>query len=140
IMGLLGAAAVALAGCGAPARAADPAAPVVLELFQSQGCSSCPPANANLNALADQPDVIALSFAVTYWDGLGWKDTFAQDAYTQRQWAYAHSLHHANVFTPQMVVNGRRDLVGVDAGEVRRALGAAGSPSGAHLSFSGGTV
>ncbi|MBW8893100.1 MAG: DUF1223 domain-containing protein, partial [Burkholderiales bacterium] len=56
--------------------------PVVLELFQSQGCSSCPPANANLNAIADRPDVLALSFGVTYWDQLGWKDTFAKPAFT----------------------------------------------------------
>jgi hypothetical protein len=143
IVGWLGAAAVALAGCGVPAkaagptRAADGAHPVVLELFQSQGCSSCPPANANLNALADRPSVIALSFAVTYWDDLGWKDTFARDAFTARQWAYAHGLHHANVFTPQMVVNGRRDIVGVSAGEVDGALKAAGSPAGADLSIAG---
>ena len=61
----------------ASAHAADPTNPTVVELFQSQGCSSCPPANANLNALSERPDVLALSFAVTYWDRLGWKDTFA---------------------------------------------------------------
>nr|QQZ49836.1 DUF1223 domain-containing protein [Phenylobacterium glaciei] len=59
----------------------------VVELFTSQGCSSCPPANANLAKLADRPDVLALSFGVTYWDQLGWKDTFASKAYTDRQWA-----------------------------------------------------
>src|SRR5271169_1698142 len=58
------------------AEATDASHPVVVELFQSQGCSSCPPANANVNALSERPDVLALSFAVTYWDRLGWKDTF----------------------------------------------------------------
>src|SRR5688500_14645620 len=69
-------------------RAAAGSGPIVVELFQSQGCSSCPPANANLNALASRPGVIALSYAVTYWDYLGWKDTFAKAAHTERQRAY----------------------------------------------------
>ena len=77
--------ALGLLAVGAPpAMAADPAHPTVLELFQSLGCSDCPPANANLNAVADRPDVLALSFGVTYWDQLGWKDTFAQPAFTPR--------------------------------------------------------
>lgn len=107
---------VAVAGSNAPmnARAADARHPVVVELFQSQGCSSCPPANANVQAIADRPDVLALSFSVTYWDQLGWKDTFARPAFTARQWDYAHGLGHPNVFTPQVVVNGRKDGVGVD--------------------------
>lgn len=96
------------------AWAADARHPVVVELFQSQGCSSCPPANANVGAIADRPEVLALSFSVTYWDDLGWKDTFATPAYTARQWDYAHGLGHPNVFTPQVVVNGRKDGVGVD--------------------------
>ncbi len=62
---------------------------MVVELFQSQGCSSCPPANANLNLLAQRDNVLALSFAVTYWDQLGWKDTFASPQFTARQWDYA---------------------------------------------------
>ena len=102
-----------------PALAADPAHPTVVELFQSQGCSSCPPANANVSAIATRPDILALSFSVTYWDQLGWKDTFASPAYTARQWDYAHGLHHDNVFTPQVVINGRRDGVGADPGELR---------------------
>ncbi|HWA61493.1 MAG TPA: DUF1223 domain-containing protein, partial [Caulobacteraceae bacterium] len=103
--------AAALAAAGA-ASAADAAHPVVVELFQSQGCSSCPPANANLMSIADRPDVLALSFGVTYWDQLGWKDTFASPQFTARQWDYARALRHDNVFTPQVVVNGRRDGVG----------------------------
>ena len=106
----------------APAMAADPAHPTVLELFQSQGCSDCPPANANLNAVADRPDVLALSFGVTYWDQLGWKDTFAQPAFTARQWDYAHAGGRAQVFTPQMIVNGRGVLVGADRAQVDAAL------------------
>jgi hypothetical protein len=101
----------------APARAADAAHPVVVELFQSQGCSSCPPANANLLTIVDRPDVLALSFGVTYWDELGWKDTFASPKFTARQWDYAHGLGHSQVFTPQVVVNGRKDGVGADPRE-----------------------
>jgi hypothetical protein len=105
-----------------PALAADAAHPEVVELFQSQGCSSCPPANANVSALSERPDVLALSFGVTYWDNLGWKDTFATPAYTARQWDYAHALGHKNVFTPQVMINGRRDGVGVDPAELRALL------------------
>jgi hypothetical protein len=94
------------------ALAADANHPTVVELFQSQGCSSCPPANAVLNSLADRPDVLALSFAVTYWDQLGWKDTFAHQAYTARQWEYSKAGGRSNVSTPQMIVNGRGVLVG----------------------------
>jgi hypothetical protein len=98
------------------------ALPVVIELFQSQGCSSCPPANANLLAIADRPDVLALSFGVTYWDRLGWKDTFARSEYTARQWDYAHAFGHRQVYTPQVVVNGRRDGVGATAADFRRLV------------------
>jgi hypothetical protein len=104
------------------AKAADAAHPIVLELFQSQGCSSCPPANANVTALSDRPDVLALSFQVTYWDQLGWKDTFAKPAFTDRQWAYARALHHDNVYTPQVVVNGRLDTDGIDPGDLSSTI------------------
>jgi len=106
----------------APADAADARHPTVVELFQSQGCSSCPPANANLNAMAGRNDVLALSFAVTYWDQLGWKDTFARPAFTQRQWAYAKAAGRGNVGTPQMIVNGRGALVGGQRQQVQAAL------------------
>lgn len=113
---------------GAPARAAsaDASRPVVLELFQSQGCSSCPPANANINAIADQPGILALSFAVTYWDKLGWKDIFAQPAYTQRQWDYANTSKRGEVYTPQVVINGGRALVGSNRNELAQDIAAAG--------------
>ncbi len=107
--------------------------PVVVELFQSQGCSSCPPANAALNAVADRNDLIALSFAVTYWDRLGWKDIFGDKAYTQRQYDYAHAMHTPNVYTPQVIINGTRAITGSRPGELVRAIAMskplAGGPS-----------
>ena len=103
---------------GPPALAADAAHPVVVELFQSQGCSSCPPANARVLAIAGRPDVLALSWEVTYWDYLGWTDTFGNAAFTQRQYDYARALGHDGVFTPQVVVNGRVDGVGSGPGEL----------------------
>lgn len=117
---LLGVAAVLAAG--ASALAADAQHPAVIELFQSQGCSSCPPANANLITLSQRPDILALSFGVTYWDQLGWKDIFASPQYTARQWDYAHALHHSQVWTPQMVVNGRADVVGADKAEIEALM------------------
>lgn len=104
------------------ASAADAVHPTVIELFQSQGCSSCPPANANLQALAGRADVLALSFAVTYWDDLGWKDTFAQPAFTERQWDYSKAGGRLNVSTPQMIVNGLGVLVGHRKEQVEAAL------------------
>src|SRR5258708_24010071 len=77
----------------APPALADGRNLTVIELFQSQGCSSCPPANANVIALSDRPDLLTLSFGVTYWDKLGWKDTFATPQYTNRQWDYARAFH-----------------------------------------------
>ncbi|WP_238995690.1 DUF1223 domain-containing protein [Sphingomonas solaris] len=114
--------ALLLAACASTASAADADHPVVVELFQSQGCSSCPPANASLNAIAGRADVLALSFAVTYWDQLGWKDGFAQPAFTARQWDYARAGRRPNVATPQMIVNGRGVLVGSDPARVAEAL------------------
>jgi hypothetical protein len=115
------------------AAAADRDHPTVVELFQSQGCSSCPPANANAMALSDRPDLLVLSFGVTYWDQLGWKDTFASPQYTARQWDYARSLRHSEVWTPQVIVNGRADVVGVRRGEledlIRREDRGAGGPA-----------
>jgi hypothetical protein len=103
---------------------------VVVELFQSQGCSSCPPADVVLNALAARPDVIALNFAVTYWDQLGWKDTFAKPAFTARQWDYAHSGGRSNVSTPQMIIGGRTAIVGSRATEVEAVIARAHADQG----------
>lgn len=99
-----------------------PSAPVLVELYQSQGCSSCPPADANVNAIADVPNVIALSFAVTYWDNLGWKDTYAKPAFTKRQWDYAHANHRAGVATPQVWINGKKTIIGNRADELASAI------------------
>jgi hypothetical protein len=138
VRGLAGLAVLAAAPL---ARAADASHPVVVELFQSQGCSSCPPANANLMALSQRPDVLALSFGVTYWDQLGWKDTFASPQYTARQWDYAHALRHDNVFTPQVVVNGRIDGVGVRPGEIEQLIQRADrAASGPSVSLDAGGV
>ena len=114
--------AIALAGAPSVAMAADAAHPEVVELFQSQGCSSCPPANANVLAIADRPGVLTLSWQVTYWDQLGWKDTFGSPAFTARQWDYAHAFHRAEVATPEVVVNGRADIVGSNRGELEDLL------------------
>ena len=110
--------AFALTLFAAPALAADAARPTVVELFQSQGCSSCPPANAALAQYAGRADILALTYAVTYWDRLGWKDTFAQAQFTERQYSYARSLGDSGVYTPEVVVNGRAAGVGAEVSEV----------------------
>ena len=107
-----------------PARAASN--PVVLELFTSQSCSSCPPADALLQQLsAADPDLIALSFHVTYFDTADWKDVFSLQDSTDRQNDYARALHQANVYTPELVVNGVHGVVGSREGEIRGLIGAA---------------
>jgi hypothetical protein len=102
----------------APGRAADSRAPVVVELFTSQGCSSCPPADAFLGELAQRKDVIALAYHVDYWDYIGWKDRYASPAWTDRQKAYAGALELRTLYTPQMVIDGRVDAVGSDRSNV----------------------
>ncbi len=119
-------AAAAIGGCSASAGTR----PVVVELFQSQGCSSCPPANANLSTVADKPGVIALNFSVTYWDDQHWKDTFAQPRFTARQWDYAHAFGRGDVFTPQLVVDGRHDGVGADPGDFAHLVGSGAADGG----------
>lgn len=112
----------------------------VVELFTSQGCSSCPPANANLIKVKDQPGVLALSFNVTYWDYLGWKDTFGRQEFTQRQVSYEPSLGHDGPFTPQVVVNGHADVVGIGQGEIEHLISASGHTKGPSLSLDGGKI
>jgi hypothetical protein len=97
------------------------AAPTVIELFTSQGCSSCPPADALLGEFSKQPNVIALAYHVDYWDDLGWRDRFALAEAVQRQRGYVQRLSESGAFTPQSVVNGRSSLIGSD----RRAIAAA---------------
>jgi hypothetical protein len=108
---------------GAPAGAAE--RPVLVELFTSQGCSSCPPADALLGELARRDDVLALGFHVDYWDRLGWKDPYASAQATGRQRHYARLLDSATIYTPQMVVDGRTDVVGSERDAVLQAIATA---------------
>lgn len=109
-----------------PAHAGD--RPVLVELFTSQGCSSCPPADAFLHKLADRDDVIALALHVDYWDYIGWKDSFASPEHTKRQRAYAKADGRRMVYTPQMVIGGTDSVVGnrpmdvIDVIDEHRAL------------------
>jgi hypothetical protein len=122
---------LALAGLGANAQAAPRAVVAakpraVVELFTSQGCSSCPPADRLFAELAREPDVITLSLPVDYWDRLGWKDTLAKHAFTERQVAYSKVRGDGEVYTPQAVVNGTAHAVGsqrpaIDAGVAKTA-------------------
>src|SRR5258705_7342610 len=104
-----------------PAVAAP--APTVVELFTSQGCSSCPPADDNLAELAQRPDIVALGFHVTYWNNLGWIDPLSATWATARQYEYATSLGRSNVYTPQMMIDGTENVVGSDTESIQRVLG-----------------
>lgn len=116
--------ALALALSAAAGAAADQrgAAPVLIELFTSQGCSSCPPADRLAGRLARRGDLVVLSFHVNYWDYIGWRDPFATEATTQRQYAYARALGQRGVYTPEMVIDGRDHVVGSDEAALRRAI------------------
>ena len=97
-------------------------APMVVELFTSEGCSSCPPADALMGELAQRQYVLPLSFHVDYWDYIGWKDKFADPLFTNRQRAYAEAQGSSMVYTPQMIVAGAIDVVGSDRKAVEKAL------------------
>jgi hypothetical protein len=96
----------------------------VVELFTSQGCSSCPPADKIIGELARDPSVIALSMPIDYWDYLGWKDTLADARFSARQKAYSLMRGDRDVYTPQVVVNGSAHVVGSDRAGIERAIGA----------------
>ena len=96
----------------------------VVELFTSQGCSSCPPADSHLAELAKDPNVLALSIPVDYWDYIGWKDTLAHPFGSARQYHYAAMCGDRNVFTPQAIINGTQSAVGSDAREIEQAFAA----------------
>jgi len=103
-----------------PAVAAEPRA--VIELFTSQGCSSCPPADKVVGELAKDPSVIALSMPIDYWDYLGWKDTLADSRFSARQKAYSLMRGDRDVYTPQVVVNGEAHVIGSDRSGIERAI------------------
>lgn len=103
--------------CAAPLAAQTPPA-VVVELYTSQGCSSCPPADNFLASLADDPGVIPLALHVDYWDYIGWADSFADPKFTDRQKAYAHAAGSKTIYTPQFIIAGDARIVGYDPGEV----------------------
>jgi hypothetical protein len=109
--------------------------PAVVELFTSQGCSSCPPAEAYIGELAQHKDVLALAFHVDYWDDLGWKDPFSLGISTQRQYAYSTAVGRSSVYTPQVVVDGKDQFVGTDRRKIGAALAASrtGVPVGISL-------
>src|SRR4029077_6287421 len=114
-------------GCCSRSVAGPPAAgaSLVVELFTSQGCSSCPPADALLGVLAGQPNVIALGFHVDYWDGGGWRDRYSLPEATQRQRRYVDALRLPSAFTPQLVIGGRRSFVGSDGRAITPVIMAA---------------
>jgi len=109
--------------------------PTVVELYTSEGCSSCPPAEAQIGRLAQQRDVIALAFHVDYWDDLGWRDRFGLPEAVIRQRQYAHTLRLPSVYTPQLVIDGQRDLVG-GGGDNGIGIGNGNSKPGVPLDLS----
>jgi hypothetical protein len=94
----------------------------VVELYTSQGCSSCPPADALLGKLAKEEGILALSFHVDYWDYIGWRDPYAHSSYTKRQKQYAENFRKSFVYTPQLVVHGVSEITGSDEGGVRSLI------------------
>lgn len=131
------------AGAEAPAKTTAPKA--VVELYTSQGCSSCPAADALLAKLAEQKDIVAISLSVDYWDYLGWKDTLANVKFTERQKAYAKILGNGMVYTPQVVVNGAIEVNGANEDKIVTAIQKAAASRSlsdvpVRLSFIGGKL
>lgn len=124
----------------ASARAADARHPTVVELFTAQGCAACVPALAVFNALADRPDILALSFSVTYWDALGWRDSFARPEFTERQRSYGR-IGKRQVATPQLILNGIFAIVGNDRAGTDRAIATADrGAAGPEITTAAGTL
>jgi hypothetical protein len=109
--------------------------PVVVELFTSQGCSSCPPADKLLGELAQRGDVIALGYHITYWNGAQWRDPLSRSESTERQQAYDKGLTGGQIYTPQMVIEGTEDVVGSDRSLVLAALDKAKPIAAASVTF-----
>jgi hypothetical protein len=121
------------AACGSANGDPMPRGPIVLELFTSQGCSSCPPADSLLHTLARESTterpLAPLSFHVDYWDDLGWPDPFAQAAWTERQRHYARALGDKSIYTPELVVGGAKGMVGSNAVAISTAIATATPPA-----------
>ena len=128
-------AAALMLAAGAVAHAG--ARPAVVELYTSQGCSSCPPADALLGELAKRADVLALAFHVDYWDDLGWRDRFALPQATERQSQYAQRLMIASPYTPQMVIDGTKEAVGNERERIYRLLAVPHVGVPVHVEFQG---
>jgi hypothetical protein len=135
--------------CAATIAAEGPAAPVLVELFTSEGCSSCPPADRLLSQLDSQ--AVVLGFHVDYWDHEGWKDRFSSHAFAERQQVYADRLHAEGPYTPQMVVDGSAEFVGSDAQRAATEISKAAkrekteikltrTPAGLHVEVPGPTA
>jgi hypothetical protein len=105
-----------------PTHRPTPAEPVVVELFTAQGCPGCPDANQVVETISDEPGVIALTYAVGYWDYMGWPDTFAKPEFAQRQRAYQTAMRLRGVYTPQVIIDGRRQVSGAEAPAVQAAV------------------
>jgi hypothetical protein len=129
-------AAIAFGALGVGMSLAHAEPKVVIELFTSQGCSSCPPADRLLAEYADRDDVLALSFNVDYWDMLGWKDTLASHENTERQRNYALARGDGQVYTPQAVIDGRTHVTGSNRGAIESALQASNDGLGVPVSMS----
>jgi hypothetical protein len=114
--------------------------PVVLELFTSEGCSSCPPAELVVTELAQRPDVLPLSFHVDYWDDLGWRDRYSLASATDRQRVYARTLRRSSVYTPQAVIDGTRDIVGSQRTAVMNAVSGRRDGVATSVSVNDGTI
>jgi len=123
-----------MAAAGAETR------PVVLELFTSEGCSSCPPAEVIVNELAQWPSVLPLSFHVDYWDDLGWRDRYSLASATERQRVYARTLRRSSVYTPQAVIDGSRDIVGSQRAAVMQAVSGRRDGVATSVFVSSGTI
>jgi len=123
-----------MAAAGAETR------PVVLELFTSEGCSSCPPAEVIVNELAQRRNVLTLSFHVDYWDDLGWRDHYSLASATERQRVYARTLRRSSVYTPQAVIDGSRDIVGSQRTAVMKAVSGRRDGVAASVSVNGRTI
>jgi hypothetical protein len=109
--------------------------PVVVELYTSEGCSSCPPAEAFMGVLAQRPDVLPLSFHVDYWDNQGWHDRFSSSDATRRQRGYASKLHHNSIYTPQAVIDGQTDLAGPGNAAILSELAKAHEGVATHIAL-----